>query len=143
MRPSRRRRTSPAKEAEGFAFLASGLLDARGSRLKRASRPTDTWSVRERSKDGAQRVVRHHYPSSAGDRRGVLRRRDQKGAAPVEFALPAGAVPTYTTGACGGNQCITVTIEPNLDANPIDPPAPGLGLVTPCKITSKAVVQYA
>ncbi len=57
--------------------------------------------------------------------------------------LPAGAVPTYSTGSCGGNQCITVTIELNLNTNPIVPPAPGLGLVTPNKILSKAVVQYA
>ena len=57
--------------------------------------------------------------------------------------LPAGAsTPTYTTAACGANQCITVTITYNLASNPVVPPAPGLGLVTPNSISSKAVVQY-
>lgn len=57
--------------------------------------------------------------------------------------LPAGYSPTYATASCGNAQCITVTIELDLDANPVIPPAPGLGLVTPKKIISSAVVQYA
>ena len=58
--------------------------------------------------------------------------------------LPAGAyTPTYTTAACGSNQCITVTITYNLAGNPVVPPAPGLGLVTPSTISSSAVVQYS
>lgn len=58
--------------------------------------------------------------------------------------LPAGNyTPTYTTAACGSNQCITVTITYNLAAHPVVPPAPGLGLVTPSSITSTAVVQYS
>jgi len=58
--------------------------------------------------------------------------------------LPVGAyTPTYSTGACGLNQCITVTITYNLATNPVIPPAPGLGLVTPSTITSSAVVQYS
>ena len=57
--------------------------------------------------------------------------------------LPAGAyTPTYTTAPCGPNQCITVTVTYNLENNPVVPPAPGLGLVTPKKISSSAVVQY-
>lgn len=48
-----------------------------------------------------------------------------------------------TTGACGSNQCITVTITYNLATNPVVPPAPGLGLITPNTLTSTAVVQYA
>lgn len=58
--------------------------------------------------------------------------------------LTAGAyTPTYTTAACGSNQCITVTITYNLSTNPVVPPAPGLRLVTPSTLTSTAVVQYA
>ena len=144
---------------------------------------------------------RHHSPPASPPRRHLLRR-DQSGAAAVEFALvvglfvfilyglisfgmilatkqritnaaaegaraavgqtsaanavtaatarvlaaglPAGAyTPTYTTGTCGSNQCITVTITYNLAANPVVPPAPGLGLVTPNSISSTAVVQYS
>jgi Flp pilus assembly protein TadG len=47
-----------------------------------------------------------------------------------------------TVAACGTNQCITVTVTYNLAANPVVPPAPGLGLVTPNSISSTAVVQY-
>jgi len=58
--------------------------------------------------------------------------------------LPAGAyTPTYSTAACGSNQCITVTITYDLSGHPVVPPAPGLGLVTPNTITSTAVVQYS
>ncbi len=62
--------------------------------------------------------------------------------------LPAGA---YSIGpgagepdvySCGSFQCIEVTVTYNLAANPVVPPAPGLGLVTPNTITSTAVVQY-
>lgn len=62
--------------------------------------------------------------------------------------LPAGS---YSIGpgagepsvaACGSNQCITVTVTYNLAGNPVVPPAPGLGLVTPNTISSTAVVQY-
>lgn len=51
--------------------------------------------------------------------------------------------PTYSTAACGSNQCITVTITYDLQHHPVVPPAPGLGLVTPNSITSTAVVQYS
>jgi Flp pilus assembly protein TadG len=47
------------------------------------------------------------------------------------------------TAACGSNQCITVTITYNLAANPVVPPAPGLGLITPSTLSSTAVVQYS
>jgi Flp pilus assembly protein TadG len=47
-----------------------------------------------------------------------------------------------TVAACGSFQCITVTVTYNLAANPVIPPAPGLGLITPNSITSTAVVQY-
>jgi Flp pilus assembly protein TadG len=47
-----------------------------------------------------------------------------------------------TVASCGSNQCITVTVTYNLAANPVVPPAPGLGLVTPNSISSTAVVQY-
>lgn len=58
--------------------------------------------------------------------------------------LPAGSfTPSYTTAACGSNQCITVTIQYNLDTHPVIPPAPGLGLITPNKVSSSAVVQYS
>jgi len=58
--------------------------------------------------------------------------------------LPTGAyTPTYSTAACGSNQCITVTITYNLSAHPVVPAAPGLGLVTPSTLSSVAVVQYA
>ena len=40
-----------------------------------------------------------------------------------------------------GPQCITVTITYPYDTRPIVPPAPGLGLVTPNKLTSTAVVE--
>ena len=62
--------------------------------------------------------------------------------------LPAG---TYSIGpgageptvfACGSFQCIQVTVTYNLAGNPVVPPAPGLGLVTPNTISSTAVVQY-
>jgi hypothetical protein len=59
--------------------------------------------------------------------------------------LPAGAyTPVYSTAACGtsGNECITVTITYNLDTNPVIPPAPGLGLVMPKKVSSTAIVQF-
>lgn len=146
-------------------------------------------------------MIRRHHPLPAASTRRRLLRRDQSGAAAVEFALvvglfvfvlygliafgmilatkqritnaaaegaraavgqtndaaavnaatarvlaaglPAGTyTPTYTTAPCGSNQCITVTVTYNLDTNPVVPPAPGLGLVTPKKITSTAVVQY-
>ena len=76
---------------------------------------------------------------------------DAKNAAITRVAaagLPAGA---YSIGpgpgepsvyACGSFQCIEVTVTYNLAANPVVPPAPGLGLVTPNTISSKAVVQY-
>lgn len=76
---------------------------------------------------------------------------DAKNAAIARVAaagLPAG---TYSIGpgageptvyACGSFQCIEVTVTYNLAANPVVPPAPGLGLVTPNSISSKAVVQY-
>jgi Flp pilus assembly protein TadG len=58
--------------------------------------------------------------------------------------LPSGAfTPSYTTAACGTNQCITVTITYDLSGHPVVPAAPGLGLVTPSTITSTAVVQYS
>jgi Flp pilus assembly protein TadG len=41
------------------------------------------------------------------------------------------------------NNCIFVTITYNYSAHPIVPPAPGLGLVTPDKLTSSAVVQVS
>lgn len=50
--------------------------------------------------------------------------------APCNAALPLGA------------RCITVTITYDLDGHPVVPPAPGLGLVTPPRLTSTAVVQY-
>ena len=46
------------------------------------------------------------------------------------------AVPT-------GPQCITVTITHPYESRPIVPPAPGLGLVTPDKLTSTAVVELS
>jgi len=49
--------------------------------------------------------------------------------------------PTYSTAACGPNQCITVTITYDLQNHPVVPPAPGLGLVTPNTISSTAVVS--
>ncbi|HVL04811.1 MAG TPA: TadE family protein [Acidimicrobiales bacterium] len=57
--------------------------------------------------------------------------------------LPTGAyTPIYSTATCGSNECITVTITYNLDTNPVIPPAPGLGLVMPKKMSSTAVVQF-
>jgi hypothetical protein len=47
-----------------------------------------------------------------------------------------------TIAACGSFQCITVTVTYNLAGNPVVPPAPGLGLITPSTISSTAVVQY-
>ena len=147
-------------------------------------------------------MTRRHHPLPASPPRRRLFRRDQSGAAAVEFALvvglfvfilyglisfgmilatkqritnaaaegaraavgqtnaaaavtaatnrvlaaglPAGAyTPTYSTAPCGSNQCITVTITYNLAGNPVVPPAPGLGLVTPSTISSSAVVQYS
>ena len=41
------------------------------------------------------------------------------------------------------NSCIFVTITYDYSAHPIVPPAPGLGLVTPSKLSSKAVVQVS
>jgi len=41
------------------------------------------------------------------------------------------------------NSCITVTITYNYASHPIVPPAPGLGLVTPDKLKSTAVVQVS
>ena len=54
--------------------------------------------------------------------------------------LPVGHSATYTFADCA--TCITVTITYDLDGHPVVPPAPGLGLITPSTITSKAVVQY-
>lgn len=48
---------------------------------------------------------------------------------PCDAAVPAGP------------QCITVTITYPYDTRPIVPPAPGLGLVIPDKLTSTAVVE--
>lgn len=59
--------------------------------------------------------------------------------------LPVGAyTPVYSTAPCGtsGNECITVKITYDLDTNPVIPPAPGLGLVMPPKMSSTAVVQF-
>ena len=145
-------------------------------------------------------MIRHDPPGPAGRR--SLRRRDQRGAAAVEFALvfgiffmvlyglicfgmtlatkqritnaaaeaaraavgqstesgavdaatarvlaaglPAGAfTPQYSTGSCGLNQCITVTITYDLKNHPVVPPAPGLGIVLPDSMTSTATVQYS
>ena len=62
----------------------------------------------------------------------------------VAAGLPAGAyTPSYSTAACGSNMCITVTITYDLAGHPVVPPAPGLGLVMPQTLTSKAVVQYS
>lgn len=49
-------------------------------------------------------------------------------------------------GACGAPappsaQCITVTITYPYDTRPLIPPAPGLGVVTPSKLTATAVVE--
>lgn len=41
------------------------------------------------------------------------------------------------------NNCITVKITYDYSAHPIVPPAPGLNLVTPDKLTSTAVVQVS
>ncbi len=59
------------------------------------------------------------------------------------LGMPGAYAPVYSTAACGSNQCITVTITYNLATNPVVPPAPGLGLVTPNTVSSTAVVQYA
>lgn len=59
------------------------------------------------------------------------------------LGMPGAYTPAYSTAACGSNQCITVTITYNLATNPVVPPAPGLGVVTPSSISSTAVVQYA
>lgn len=51
---------------------------------------------------------------------------------------------TATIAPCpsaAASQCITVTITYPYDTRPIVPPAPGLGLVTPKKLTSTAVVE--
>jgi len=44
---------------------------------------------------------------------------------------------------CGTNQCLKVTVTYDYAAHPIVPPAPGLGLVTPDKLVSTAVVQVS
>jgi Flp pilus assembly protein TadG len=44
---------------------------------------------------------------------------------------------------CGINTCIKVTVKYDYASHPIVPPAPGLGLVTPDKLTSTAVVQVS
>jgi hypothetical protein len=54
--------------------------------------------------------------------------------------------PTDTSAViapCGAKDCITVTIEYPYADRPIVPPAPGLGLVTPEKLTSTAVVELS
>jgi Flp pilus assembly protein TadG len=50
-----------------------------------------------------------------------------------------------TVAQCdGGNgTCITVKVTYDYASHPIVPPAPGLGLVTPDKLTSTAVVQVS
>ncbi|HET7487288.1 MAG TPA: TadE/TadG family type IV pilus assembly protein [Acidimicrobiales bacterium] len=53
---------------------------------------------------------------------------------------------TAKVAACGGGapvgtQCITVTVTYPYSTRPIIPPAPGLGLVIPDKLTSTAVVE--
>jgi Flp pilus assembly protein TadG len=46
--------------------------------------------------------------------------------------------------SCGNSAtCIKVTVTYDYSAHPIVPPAPGLGLVTPDKLTSTAVVQVS
>lgn len=50
---------------------------------------------------------------------------------PCDAAVPAGP------------QCITVTITYPYETRPIVPPAPGLGLVIPNKLTSTAVVELS
>lgn len=76
---------------------------------------------------------------------------DAKSAAIARVAASGLTSGTYTIGpgageptvfACGSFQCIQVTVTYNLAANPVVPPAPGLGLVTPSSISSTAVVQY-
>ena len=52
------------------------------------------------------------------------------------------AVVNWCSGT-SGPRCITVTVTYDYSAHPIVPPAPGLGLVTPDKLTSKAVVQVS
>ena len=51
-----------------------------------------------------------------------------------------------TVGGCQGapaHQCITVTVTYPYSSKPLVPPAPGLGLVTPDKLSSTAVVQVS
>lgn len=112
-----------------FVFILYGLI-AFGMVLATKQRVTNA------AAEGARAAV-----GSATAADAVVAATDRVAAA----GLPAGAyTPTYTTATCGtsGNECITVTITYNLDTNPVIPPAPGLGLVMPKKMTSTAIVQF-
>jgi Flp pilus assembly protein TadG len=54
----------------------------------------------------------------------------------------ADAIVDWCSGS-SGPRCITVTVTYDYSAHPLVPPAPGLGLVTPSKLSSKAVVQVS
>jgi Flp pilus assembly protein TadG len=45
--------------------------------------------------------------------------------------------------ACGTHSCIEVTVTWDYAGHPVVPSAPGLGVVMPNNLTSKAVVQYS
>ncbi|MBV9934554.1 MAG: pilus assembly protein, partial [Actinobacteria bacterium] len=49
---------------------------------------------------------------------------------------------TPTFGSCP-TTCVKVDISYNYDRQPLVPPAPGLGLVTPSSLTSEAIVAVA
>ena len=51
-------------------------------------------------------------------------------------------IPSSAT-ACGTHSCIEVTVTWDYAGHPVVPSAPGLGVVMPSTLTSKAVVQYS
>jgi len=53
----------------------------------------------------------------------------------------SGAVAPCTNNAAAS--CMTVTVTYDYAAHPLVPPAPGLGLITPSKLSSTAVVQVS
>ena len=116
-----------------FVFILYGLI-AFGMILATKQRITNA------AAEGARAAVGQTNAGAAKD-------------AAIARILASGlAAGTYTIGPepgglprffdCGANKCIEVTVTYNLAANPVVPPAPGLGLITPSSISSTAVVQY-
>lgn len=115
-----------------FVFVLYGLI-AFGMILATKQRVTNAAAEAARAAVG--------QTNSAAAKNAAVARVQASGLAAGTYTIGPGAGEP-TVAACGAFQCITVTVTYDLAANPVVPPAPGLGLVTPNTISSTAVVQF-